>query len=209
MKRVIAALLLLPAVVLGQPVSQLPDVGKWIARSRDAAGLSTGCVLTYDKTAQLLRCLDPRLVSLSFPPSSFGLGTGTPPTLVNGDPPYLTFTEAGNQVASLDFTMPSATLDGSSLSIEWTAAASSGTVVWQVDWCRYALGQTPCVPDGTNMQTLTTTTQGATLRTDSTLNPFDPTWLPSDHIVLHVTRASSGTLSGNLEFRGMRMEFTQ
>lgn len=209
MKRLACLLLLIPTLAMGQ-VTTIPSVGQLIARSPDAAGLTTGCALTFDKQAKLLRCLDPRLVSLSFPPTSFGLGTGNAPSLTVADPPYLTFTDSGDQVASLDWIMPSEALDGSSLLVSWEASASSGTVVWEVDWCAYGNGQAPCAPSGAHLNVIPTATMGSNLRTDSILNPFDPSWEPSTRVVVHVTRASSGnTLSGDVKLTGFRVELTQ
>lgn len=209
MKRLMALLILMPVMAVAQ-VSNMPDIGQLIARSRDAAGLYTGCSLTWDRQAKLLRCLDPRLISLSFPPTSFGLGTGNAPSLTIGDPPYLTFTDSGNQTATLDWIMPSEALDGSSVLLAWEATAGSGTVVWKVDWCAYGVGQTPCAPSGAHVSTVATATMGANRATHSTVNPFDPSWEPSQRVVLHITRSSTGnSLSGDVKLTGVRVELTQ
>lgn len=209
---ILAVLVLLPLVASGQPAGQLPTIGELMWRSpQDRANVVTGRPLSYSRDSRRFYSLGPNLLSVWRPAESFNLNTATPPALgCDGSGCWLSYAPSGNEVAALDFILPSVPLDGASLLLTWQAAASSGTVRWTVDWCRFRAGEAVCLPNGAHAITTGSVTSGANKRNDLELNPFSPEWEPGDHVVVHITREGAGnTLAGNAEMRGVRLEWTQ
>lgn len=124
----------------------------------------------------------------------------------------LAFKDSGTKIgASATFQIPANYIGTPKLQIIWKAPATTGAVVWDVDFASKAVGETLDPSAADESETVTTTTNGTALaRNESEVTPTGSTFAVEDLVQVKVSRdgaEGADTMAAEALFEGVAFEW--
>jgi len=124
----------------------------------------------------------------------------------------LAFKDSGTKVsAGATFQIPVNYVGTPKLQVIWKSTATSGDVVWDVDFVAVAVAETLDPAAADESETVTTTTNGTALdRNESEVTPTGSTFAVEDVVLLKVSRDgldAADTMAAEALFEGVAFEY--